>query len=343
MRPVHIAAFSQITSADPTTSRLDEPELVQAVVSSAREKAGLAKEDVGFWCSGSCDYVMGRPFSFVLALDGIGAWPPVRESHVEMDGAWALYEAWVRLQHGDIETAVVYAFGKGSLGKVDDVLDMQLDPYHLAPLRPGPMVLAALQARAVLRRGEWTERDFAEVVAASRRAAATNPYAIATELTDVDSLLRAPCVASPLRAHDGPVRADGAAAIVLKVGAGGPRITGIDHRIEPMDLGVRDLGWCTSAAIAAERAGVAGVDVAELHALYSPQELLLRDALGLGSSVIVNPSGGSLATDVPWVSGLIRIGEAAEAVRNGADRAVAVASMGPCLQQALVCAMEKAP
>ena len=40
-------------------------------------------------------------------------------------------------------------------------------------------------------------------------------------------------------------------------------------------------------------------------------------------------------------SGLIRIGEASRAIWSGrADRAVAHATSGPCLQQNLVCVME---
>ena len=44
-----------------------------------------------FTCAGSCDYVAGQAFSFVSNTDAIGAWPPKRDSHVEMDGAWAFY------------------------------------------------------------------------------------------------------------------------------------------------------------------------------------------------------------------------------------------------------------
>ena len=54
-------------------------------------------DDIGFTCSGSTDYLAGTAFSFVSTLDGVGPWPPIQESHVEMDGAWALYEAWVKL------------------------------------------------------------------------------------------------------------------------------------------------------------------------------------------------------------------------------------------------------
>jgi acetyl-CoA acetyltransferase len=86
------------------------------------------------------------------------------------------------------------------------------------------------------------------------------------------------------------------------------------------------------------------VDVAELHAPYAHQELILRDALGLSESVRVNPSGGALAANALMVAGLIRIGEAANRIMDGsARRALAHATSGPCLQQNLVCALAAEP
>ena len=78
-----------------------ETQLLLEVVTGALDDAGLTRADVGFTCAGSCDYVAGQAFSFVQNTDAIGAWPPKRDSHVEMDGAWALYEAYVRLLLGD--------------------------------------------------------------------------------------------------------------------------------------------------------------------------------------------------------------------------------------------------
>src|ERR1700729_2342742 len=98
---------------------------------------GLAKGDIGFWCSGSSDYLAGRAFSFVQAVDAIGAVPPIMESHVEMDGAWALYEAWVKILTGDADVALAYGFGKASSpASLRRVLALQLDPYVLGPLWP---------------------------------------------------------------------------------------------------------------------------------------------------------------------------------------------------------------
>src|SRR5688500_16158303 len=146
MRDVAVVSFASFTT--PRERERNEVEMLMPVVGEAIERSGIDRKAIGFTMSGSCDYLAGVPFAFVSGLDAVGAWPPIRESHVEMDGAWALYEAWVRLQHGDIDSAVVYGFGKSSLGSLRDVLVLQLDPYHVAPLGPDSIIMAALQARA---------------------------------------------------------------------------------------------------------------------------------------------------------------------------------------------------
>jgi acetyl-CoA acetyltransferase len=324
--------------------------MLTPVIAEAIERSGIPRKEIGFICSGSCDYQAGIPFSFVSALDAVGAWPPVRESHVEMDGAWALYEAWVRLQVGDVDSALVYGFGKSSPGEPRDVSVAQLDPYYVAPLWPDSVSLAALQARALLESNGHTERDFAEVAARALKNAKRNPLAQVSGVFDVEMLLQAPYDVSPLRAHDCPPISDGAAAIVLAAGdlasqvcERPPWISGIDHRIEAHSLGARDLAKSPSAALAAEKAGVGAgpLDVAELHAPFSHQELILRDAMGLGEEVEINPSGGAIAANPIMATGLIRIGEAAARIMGGsAKRALGHATSGPCLQQNLVCVME---
>lgn len=339
MRPVHIAGVGQIPNVLLEDAH-DEAELVELVASKALADAGLTHDDIGFVCSGSSDYVMGRPFSFAMAIDGAGLWPPKRESHVEMDGAWALYEAWIRLQHGDVDTALVYAYGKASSGSYDTVLTMQLDPYDVAPLMPHPIEIAALQARALIDAGKATEADFAQVVHRNLTAGVRNANCPITEVPSLEALRQAAHVASPLKAHDAPLRTDGAAAIILRVGGGGPRIAGFSHIIEAMELGLRDLTVSTSARRAGELANATGIEVAELSAPYSFQELILRESLNLGDEVVVNPSGGALAADTPFVTGLTRIIAATEAVRGGARRALGHATTGPCLQHNLVCVLE---
>lgn len=341
--------FSQLASVRRDVER-DDVELVQAVIHDVITRAGIDRRRVGFTVFGSADYLLGRPFSFVSALDGAAPWPPIAESHVEMDGAFALYEAWVRLQHGDIDCALAFAFGKSSLGSLRDVLVQQLDPYFLAPLWPDSVSLAALQARALLDSGRYTERDLAEVAVRSRRAAKSNPAAQLAGDFDVETLLGEPYLVSPLRKHDCPPISDGACAVLLATGdlarelsARPAWIRGIDHRIEAHQPGARDLTRSPSTTLAAERAGLGGggVDFAELHAPFTHQELIVRDALGLGPDVVVNPSGGPLAGNPVMVAGLARIGEAATRLSQGTgQRAVAHATSGQLLQHNLVCVLE---
>jgi len=347
MRDVAIVSFAQSAKARETRN---EVEILMPVVQEAVKNSKLARQEIGFTCSGSSDYLQGQSFAFVGALDAVGAWPPIKESHVEMDGAWALYEAWIKIQTGDVDSALVYSFGKSSPGDLPEILALQLDPYTMTPLWPDAHSLAALQARAFLEATGKTERDLARVVARSLCSAVTNPHAVVSGAVEVEKLLAEPYVCSPLRAHDLPPITDGASAMVVVAGdlarklcARPVWIRGFDHRIEPLGLGMRDLTRSASTEIAARNAGVhKGVlDFAELHAPYSHQELILRAALGLGDEIAINPSGGALASHPLMVAGLVRIGEAAMRIMAGrGDRAVAHATQGPCLQQNLVCVLE---
>ncbi len=82
------------------------------------------------------------------------------------------------------------------------------------------------------------------------------------------------------------------------------------------------------------------MEVAELQAAFTHEELLLRSVLGLGDDVTVNASGGPLRANPIMASGLCRIGYAADHVFGGGGRALAHATSGPCLQQNLVCILE---
>jgi acetyl-CoA acetyltransferase len=323
-------------------------ELLVPILAECYEQTGFTRKDISFWCSGSSDYLAGRSFSFVSAVDAIGVLPPVNESHVEMDAAWALYEAWIKIQTGEVDTALVYGFGKSSAGVLRRTLALQLDPYTMTPLWPDTVSLAGLQARAGIEAGLWDEKAMADVANRSLTDAEKNEYAVRRGGSSVEELLARPVYADPLRKHDCAPVTDGAGAIVL---AAGDRahdaikrpawISGFAHSTDALQLGGRDLTRSPSTGRAAEAAGVDGVELAELHAPFSHQELVLRRELGLGDDVRINPSGGALVSNPMFTSGLNRIGEAARRVWDGsADRVLGHATSGPALQQNLVCVME---
>ncbi|CAB4886439.1 unannotated protein [freshwater metagenome] len=348
MRDVAIIASAQAVNTATTTAT--PVEMLIPVVNQVLANAGMARSDIGFWCHGSCDYMTGQPFSFVSAVDALGAWPPIIESHVEADGAFALYEAWMKIQTGEVDTALVFGNGRSSSGDINRILTLQLDPYVVGPLWPDDRSIAAMQARACLEAGVITERAMAQIAARNHHNALTNPVALRRGEHSVEQLLAAPLVASPLRELDCPAHSDGVTAVIIAAGdrarslrARPAWIRGIDHRIESQNLGNRSMTTLPSAVIAAQKAGVANdkIDVAELHAPYTHQELLLTAALGLGESTSINPSGGALCANPMMSAGLARFAEAAARIMDGsADRALGHASSGPWLQQNLVCVLE---
>jgi acetyl-CoA acetyltransferase len=350
-RDVAIVGFAQ-TKHVRSEDTLSEAELIQPVIAEAMNQVGLDHHGFDFYCSGSSDYLAGQAFSFVMTLDAIGAWPPVAESHVEMDGAWALYEAYLKIRSGHADTALVYGYGKSSPGDLPRVLSRMCEPYYAAPLWPTSVELAALQARACIEAGVTSEAEMAEVAARDRRSAQDNPNAQLAWDRSAADVLAGDYLANPLRRDDCAPITDGGAAIVLasperaaELCARPAWITGLDHRIDAHSLSVRDLTRAPSARLAAEGAGVGDgpIDVAELHTCFTHHEAILRNEMGLADDVVINPSGGPLAANPMMAAGMIRIGEVANRIFDGtANRGVAHATGGHLMQHNLVAVLDAA-
>ena len=348
-RDVAVVGFAHAPHVRRTDGTTNGVEMLMPCFHQLYDELGISQGDIGFWCSGSSDYLAGRAFSFISAIDSIGAVPPINESHVEMDAAWALYEAYIKILTGQVDTALVYGFGKSSAGTLRRVLALQTDPYTVAPLWPDSVSMAGLQARFGLDAGKWTVEQMAQV--------ALDSFAVA-ERTDsekpamsIDELLSRPYFADPLRRHDIAPITDGASAIVLAAGNRARElrenpawITGIEHRIETPVLGARDLTTSPSTEASAKAAtggDTGSIEVAEIYAPFTHQHLILTEAIGLPASTKVNPSGGPLAANPMFSAGLERIGLAAQHIFDGsAGRVLAHATSGPVLQQNLVAVLE---
>ena len=348
-RNVAVVGFAHAPHVRRTDGTTNGVEMLMPCFAQLYEELGITQADIGFWCSGSSDYLAGRAFSFISAIDSIGAVPPINESHVEMDAAWALYEAYIKILTGEVDTALVYGFGKSSAGILRQILSRQTDPYTVAPLWPDSVSMAGLQARMGIEAGKWDEWQMARVAfdsfANARRVDSVEPA------ISLDELIERPFFADPLRRHDIAPITDGAAAIVLaaddrarELRENPAWISGIEHRIESPSLGVRDLTDSPSTRAAA-RAATGGnnrtLDVAEICAPFTHQHLILMEAIRIPGKTKVNPSGGALAAHPMFVAGLERIGFAAQHIWNGsAGRVLAHATSGPALQQNLVAVME---
>jgi len=348
-REVAVVGFAHAPHVRRTDGTTNGVEMLMPCFAEVYKQLGIGQKDIGFWCSGSSDYLAGRAFSFLNAIDSIGAVPPINESHVEMDAAWALYEAYIKVLTGQVDTALVYGFGKSSAGTLRRVLALQTDPYTVAPLMPDAVSLAGLQARLGLDSGKWTQEQMAQVAldsfAAAPRIDSEKPA------KSVDELLRRPYFADPLHRHEIAPITDGASVVVIAADDRARElrehpawIAGFEHRIETPVIGARDLTTSASTATSAAAAtgGDAGsIDVAEIYAPFSHQQLILTEAIGLKPATRINPSGGALAANPMFSTGLERIGFAARHVFDGsAQRVLAHATSGPVLQQNLVAVLE---
>jgi acetyl-CoA acetyltransferase len=323
------------------------PELVFEVARRAVLASGIPRPAIDLTVSASSDVLDGRSFGFAYALEALGAHPPTLESHLEMDGAWAAYYAWLKILAGEASSALVVAWGKSSEAPLSLVTSSQLDPFTLAPLGLDHIASAALQADAWMQRTKATMSDLDAVVRRAREnalvSATVPPLAPLAEPDDP--------VATPLFRRHCPRSADGACAVVMAAEHAIPKgkrvawIRGADHRSETGALGCRDLSELPFARRAAARAReIAGwtcdVDIAELAAPFAHQEPMLREALDLGAATIVSPSGGALVADPIMATGLVRLSECAGRVDAKAPRGLAHAAAGHALQQNMVWLLE---
>jgi acetyl-CoA C-acetyltransferase len=222
-----------------------------------------------------------------------------------------------------------------------------------------------------------TAEQCAKASVKSRKNAKNNPYAQEPMDIDISDVLSSRMLASPIRLLDSkPLVSDGACAIILASEEIAKKVTdkpvwikGMGNCYDSHYLGARALGDCDSLVLAAKRAyKMAGVsdprrdiDVAEVSAEYSYQELLWSEGLGfcgrgeggklidsgvteMGGEFPINPSGGVLAGNPIQVAGAARVAEAAlqlrgEAVEHqiaGSKTALAQGFYGPCGQSQCV-------
>ncbi|HUI24746.1 MAG TPA: lipid-transfer protein [Candidatus Kryptonia bacterium] len=360
LRNVAIVGFAQPPVVARDEHRIST-EMLYPVVRQALADCGVQRDDIDYQIAGSVDYMDGRPFGFVAALDVMGSWPPRQDLHLEMDGAFCAYYAWLRMQAGDCDTALVVAHGKTSEGDPDRVMNLQLDPYYQAAIGLDPTSTAALQASAYMARTGVADADLAAIAARNRAAGACNPDNQVRRAASAAELQQSPWKVEPLRTGYLPPVGEAPTCMILAAEGKAEKlcdrpvwIQGVDHRTEMQTIGARDLSRSASTRLAAEKAlAMAGLssarnaDVVELFTVTPAEELIVCEALELdarASHPVINPSGGPLCAHPIMSTGLIRLGEvfrqlsgrAGERAVADARRGIAHASQGHCLQHNLI-------
>ena len=311
MRDVAVVSFASSSSPQ---SEKDEVEMLAPVIAEAIASA-KRRAEAGHWLHRLGELRLPRRAP-VLLRHGARRRRRVAAHLASPTSRWTARgrstRRGSRLQHGDIDAALVYAFGRSSQGRSRRRPRRAARPVLLAPLGPTRALARRPAGARDDRRERCTERDMAAVVARGRGVA-------------VDELLRAPHVTSPLRAHDCAPPADGVAVsargrrAVAKLRAdlrgSGASITA--SRRTPSASATSPARPPPSSRRRRPVRRCVAVDVAEIHAPFAHQEILLREALGLDDRRARQPFGRRARRRPFIVAGLHRIGEAAASRSSG--------------------------
>ncbi len=355
-------------------------EIAYEVTQSLFNQTGANYNDVENIVTASSDFWDGRTISSMAVQDAVGAWLK-SETKVSSDGTLAVLYAMMRILSGSFGTTLVLAHCKSSEGDPTLIGNAVFDPIYQRQLGIDLVAAGALQARAYMEKYNITQADLAEVVAKNLGNATRNPNAQRAMSITAQEAMQASLVADPLREYDIAPNSDGACAILLaredlvsKFTDKPVWLSGVGHYQDNYYLGDRDLTDSRALEKAALKAySMAGItnprkelDVVELYDTFSYQELLWSEVLGLaergkgaellhsgvtkiGGELPINPSGGVLGAHAMFVAGLVRVAEAALQLRGeagahqveGARRALAHGTVGPCGQTHCVWILSK--
>jgi acetyl-CoA C-acetyltransferase len=294
------------------------------------------------------------------------------EDKVCEDGINAVYAGMAHILSGYHDIVLVVAHMKESQAEKSVIENAAFDPILLRQLGLDFTIAAALQAKRYMYKYGVTAEQCAKVVVRDYANAKRNPFAQQAKDLTVEDVLGSKMLVSPLRLLDTKPVSDGACALILAREDKAKKLTpkpvwilGVSSCYETHYLGDRDLAECDALIKAAKKAyKMAGIknplrqiDLAEITAEYSYQELLWMEGLGfcgrgeggklidsgitrMGGKLPVNPSGGVLPGNPNGVAGLARVaeavlqlrGEAGERQVKGARIALAHGATGICGQ-----------
>lgn len=292
-----------------------------------------------------------------LVLDSAG----LADSHIAAtrvegagaSGGMALRQAFHAVASGQVEIAIA-----GGVEKMTDVPEREVtrilgaaaDQEWEAFMGATDPALHALIAQRHMQRFGTTREQLALVAVQNHKHGALNPNAQFQKEITVETVLKSPPVADPLRVFDSAPACDGAAALILcpldqaESYTNRPvRIAGSGQGSDYLSLAAREslvtfeaTKYAAKQAYKAAKITPKDVDVAEVHDSFTINQILAIEDLGFckqgaGGAYVergetglkgehpVNPSGGLKARGHPLgATGIAQVGELAMQLRSDA-------------------------
>ncbi len=269
----------------------------------AMDDAGVDRVDslyVGNMVSGS--FIEQENLGALIAdWAGLGSIPAVKVEAACASGGAALQEGVKAVMSGLEDVVAVVGVEKMTDAWPSDATrylayaaDAEWELFHGASF----VALNALIMRYYLHRYGYSEEDLALFAVNAHANGAKNPYAMFKRSITVDTVMRSPYIADPLKLFDASPVCDGAAATIVTTPEkarelGIPRdkwveVAGMGRAIDTINLANRDdLLVLKAASVAAKRAysmaavDVGNIDFFEVHDAFTIMAALSLEALGV--------------------------------------------------------------
>jgi acetyl-CoA acetyltransferase len=245
--------------------------------------------------SGEFEGQTGVPNMLAHDLGAIGAYTQ-RVDQTSSSGGAGIYAAWQSVASGASDLTLLVGGEKMTHRTTGDATDVIASLTHPVEYKHGVTLpsFAGLTARRYLHEYDAPRESLADVAVKNHRNGVDNPHAQFRKEVSRETVLDSPIVADPLRLYDFCPITDGSAALLLcpaedaeryadeyavVSGVAGATDTHVVHeRADPTTMGA----VVESGERAFEMAGRTpeGVDVAELHDMFTILEVLQAEDLG---------------------------------------------------------------
>ena len=323
---------------------ISEASLASDVVTHALKDAGITKRDIeGVFTTPDLQNTFGLQASLLAEYLRISPKSMAEMNNGGVAAGLAIKHAMNEIMLGYIDIAVCYGAERQHSLKPRLAPELFRDPLagseFLDPIvqpfaGPGIIWAYACSGRRYMHEFGATEEHFAMASVRNRKNALENPWSAFTNPITVDDVMNSPVLCSPIKLLDSCAALDGAAAVVLASEERARQLTNTPVFIKsvgehhdnscgiPTDRCDKSLTTFTAAKIAARDAykraklDPKDIDVAEVYAPFSPQELILPEDLGwfergemtnaledgsteIGGKIPINTDGGVLSRGHP--------------------------------------------
>jgi len=268
---------------------------------NAMEDAGVDRVDslyVGNMASGS--FIEQENLGALIAdFAGLGNIPAVKIEAACASGGAAVQEGVKAVMSGLEDVVAVIGVEKMTDAWATDATrylgyaaDGEYELFHGASF----VALNALVMRYYMKEYGYTEEDLAHFSVNAHANGAKNPYAMFKKPIKLETVLKSPYIADPIKLFDASPVCDGAAAVIITTEekarefvdkAKMVEVAGIGRAIDTINLANReDLLTLKAAKVAAERAykmagiTVKDIDLFEIHDAFTIMAALSLEAIG---------------------------------------------------------------